>query len=142
MVIKSISQLCEPFSPVMPLGVDGVKSNVIFGSPRQDCNGTGICQIASFDGVLSLKNRQCRQTMGFVQANPDGTSLRIAFRKTDMCSRLYANHFYKGVFKMSDACPLPQDFRKKTGVTLNNLRAGDYKVHEANGWIHVDLILF
>jgi hypothetical protein len=141
MVIKSPSQQCEPLRLPASMGVEGIKSNVIFGSPRQDCNGTGICQIASFDGVMSRKNKQCRITTGYAQPSSDGGSLRIAFRKTDMCCRLYANHFHRGVFQMSDACTLPSAFCQKLGTEKSVLRPGTYKVQEAEGWIQVDLIL-
>lgn len=142
MLIRSNSQYCETDSVAKPEGWTGIKSNVIFGSPRQDCNGTGICQIASFDGkILQRKNNNCSATIGYVSAQSDGAALRIKFRKTDLCCRLYANHFYKGQFKMTDACQLSAALCKQYGIQHSILKPGTYKVVEADGWIHVDLIL-
>ncbi|MCC7246563.1 MAG: hypothetical protein IT269_12850 [Saprospiraceae bacterium] len=115
---------------------DWMDSDVVFGSPRNDCEGTGICRISGFNSIQSTK-KTCRKTRGLARFDASSNSIIIQFRRTMMCPRLYANHFYTGRFHMSDPCWLGKDLCRKINQTSVCMMPGTYAVQEKDGWIRV-----
>jgi hypothetical protein len=114
-----------------------IKSEVVFGSPRNNCQGTGICKISSFNTALRAA---CHKATGWVALSGDGKSLHLAFRRESLCTRLYANHFYKGIFQMTDARTVPAELCKMLHKTSLTLCAGVYNVQEKEGWICIEVV--
>ncbi len=117
---------------------DWMDSDVVFGSPRNDCEGTGICRITGFNSIQSSK-KSCRKTRGFARLDTSSNTLILQFQRVAMCPRLYANHFYKGSFHMSDPCLMGKDLCAKIGKSSVSLMPGTYAVQEKDGWIRISI---
>jgi hypothetical protein len=115
-----------------------IKSNVTLGSPRYECAGTGICSLTLYRQPL-LSRGSCQQTTGWLATSDDKSTISIYFVRQVLCSRLYANHFYKGVFKMTETVAIPKDICEALGIKSAILSPGNYTVHENGNTIRIDL---
>ncbi len=116
-----------------------VKSNVTLGSPRYECAGTGICSLTMFRQPL-LSRTNCQQTTGWLSTSEGSNTISIYFVRQVLCSRLYANHFYKGVFKMTESISVPRDMCEALGMKSAILAPGEYTIHENGNTLRIDLV--
>ena len=134
-----------PLPPVsmeyIPRQVKSIPADVVFGSPKDDCRGTGICRIStSFNAPASVYlKKDCRCARGILHVAPDGQPLSLVFRATDLCSHLLRHFFFqKTIFEMQHSCALPM-----LGVSLFGLKnwvlpAGKHIVTAGKGYYRID----
>ena len=113
---------------------------VVFGSPSLDCGGTGICRITGTNSIKGYyQHKNCSRTLGQIAAAGNGTISLFFFREF-LCIRLYRKHFYKGVFSVTEACPIPPDVSATLGIEASAIVPGQYVVREMDGYFRVDLL--
>ncbi|MFN0033507.1 MAG: hypothetical protein ACKVUS_00485 [Saprospiraceae bacterium] len=113
--------------------------DVVFGSPSMDCNGTGICKITGTHAVRHLHlKKDCRLTFGQIAAAPEG-KISLFFFREFLCTRLYRQHFRKGVLVLKEPCALPKEIYKALDIKGKTLLSGDYAVVECDGYFRVDV---
>lgn len=119
---------------------EALQCDVVFGSPSADCRGTGICKITGTNASFppSLK-KECRITQAMVLSQPDSQVLTLYFYRSWLCTQLYRRHFWRGVLKMDESCPLPEALRASLNTACAEMLPGRYPVTEENGWFRVDI---
>ncbi|MBL7826317.1 MAG: hypothetical protein JNJ57_06775 [Saprospiraceae bacterium] len=117
-----------------------LQCDVIFGSPSADCRGTGICKITGTNAFSPITaGTACQITQAFAQPRKDQGGITLFFFRSFLCTQLYRRHFWKGILKMDEPCPLPEDIRTQLGLAFNTLLPGKYVVKEENGCFQVDI---
>ena len=119
---------------------DALQCDVVFGSPSADCRGTGICKITGTNAFspLSLK-KECRITQAMAVYQPEGQGISLYFFRSLLCTQLYRRHFWRGVLKMDESCPLPEELQGSLKTSYTQMLPGRYQVTEENGWFRVDI---
>lgn len=86
-----------------PVMIDRVlRANVVFGSPRCDCAGTGLCKIIGPDDLLSLDEYcSCRFAETKIIWLPEW--IVFEFLSDAISPPCYQKHFYDGYFMVQDA---------------------------------------
>ena len=113
--------------------------DVVFGSPSMNCNGTGICRINISNFIhAQVEKKQCQLTSGLMAAGPGGKVSLFFFRER-LCIRQYRKHFRKGVFEMTEACPIPASISKELHTRAKKLLPGSYTVWEGDGYFRLDI---
>lgn len=116
------------FSPRMPLHAEQALANtysirmedisfsriacdVIFGNPRDLCNGTGICKIVDRRFDISMRRQgRCDQAPAFLRISQDAGFVELILWKGMLCPNLYRKHLRQGILRLESACPLPNTF--------------------------------
>lgn len=107
---------------------------VLFGSPKHNCAGQGICRV---DGGLmstdTLALRPCQAATAI--ADPvAGRHLRLHFAKASMCPQAQRNHFGGTAFQVNELAPvrIPQ-----WGLPEAHIQLGQYPVSESERYYTV-----
>jgi len=134
-----------PLPPVFmdsrPRQVKSIPADVVFGSPKDDCRGTGICRIStSFNAPASVYlKKDCRCARGVLVMALDGQPLSLVFRTTDLCSHLLRHVFFqKTIFEMQHPCALPVLGASFFGLKNWSLPAGKHIVTAGKGYYRID----
>lgn len=124
-----------PFISIQPITAD-----IVFGSPRDDCSGTGICKIEAncLAPSAAASPRACSRAAAVLTA-PDAHSLTISFRRTDLCSHLFSRYFRKEYFHLPQNCPLSSDLAQMLCLAGDELRAGAYPIEWAGDFCRITL---
>lgn len=141
-----VGSSAKPHSPKTKIAentqhVKFLYSDVVFGSPSMNCNGTGICKIIGTNSVRrSLLAKSCHKTLAQIAAAPSG-KLSLFFFRELLCVKLYRQHFHKGVLRMNEPCRLPAQLSRGLDVKAKQLLPGDYAVIACDGYFRVDVDL-
>ena len=134
-----------PLTPVsmecMPRQIKSIPADVVFGSPKDDCRGTGICRIStSFNAPSSVYlKKDCRCARGVLLVASNGHPLSLLFRATDLCSHLLRHFFFeKTIFEMQHPCALPVPRLSLFGQKNWTLPAGKHTVTAGKGYYRID----
>lgn len=114
------------------LAVSGlIHCDVIFGSPRSDCSGAGICKIVDINsGQYTFLKRSCRLAPALLTAGAAGKVLTMTLLREFLCVHLVRYHFRTGVLDVQDACPIPDRIATVLGLTGTAVLPGQYLVEE------------
>ena len=105
--------------------------DVIFGSPRSDCSGAGICKIVDINSGQRVQlKRNCRLAPALLTASADGKKLTMTFLREFMCVHLLRHHFRTGVLDVQDACPIPDRVVNLLCLTGFAVLPGQYVIEE------------
>lgn len=115
-----------------------VHCDVVFGSPRSDCSGAGICKIvdSSFEQKIILK-RSCRLAPALLTVNADVNVLTMTFLREFMCVHLLRHHFRTGVLDVQEACLLPARVANVLGLSGAAILPGQYVIEEMARGFHI-----
>lgn len=114
-------------------------TDVVFGSPSMNCNGTGICKINGTNSVRrALPSKNCSTTVAQIAVMPNGKISLYFFREL-LCIHLYRRHFHKGLLRMNEPCRIPAHLSKGLGIKAKQLLPGEYDVLECDGYFRVDV---
>jgi hypothetical protein len=110
-----------------------VHCDVVFGSPRSDCSGAGICKIVDISSrQYILLKRSCRLAPALLTANAAGNVLTMTFLREFMCVHLLRHHFRTGVLDVQEACPIPDRVANHLGLCGETIVPGNYPIEEIN----------
>ncbi len=130
--------------PEQPASIipDFVLADVVFGSPREDCAGTGICRIEAHRGAPAASSgpRECRRARA-VLSSPDAHSLVLRFHNSDLCSHLFRHYFRNEVFCLPQACSLPGELAQSLQLAHNELVPGTYPIEQSGGFFRITLMV-
>jgi len=146
MALISSTDFLTPLSralsrPSVFQGIDSqlIRCDIVFGMPSQDCRGTGICKLTSdVSAPLNLKN-DCRNSVAFAGKGGEGDQVVLVFFRELLCSNLYSRQFRKGVFEMTEPCPLPVDLTEMLELKGNTLLPGRYAILEQDGCFRITI---
>lgn len=112
-----------------PVAAGLIHCDVIFGSPRSDCSGAGICKIVDINSEQypPLK-RSCRLAPALLTANTAGNALTMTFLREFLCVHLLRHHFRTGVLEVVEACPIPERVATTLGLTGLDILPGQYAI--------------
>lgn len=108
--------------------------DVVFGSPSNDCRGTGICKItARKSRPAGSARRDCKSTKALFISGESGRSLSMVFARELLCIHIWRNHLRHGMLTLSEPCKIPLDISRTIGLKFHTLRPGQYHVEELEG---------
>lgn len=112
--------------------------DVIFGSPSQDCRGTGICKISALQPLeTAAPSRGCQHTTGICTALDGGKSLSIVFFREHLCVRVLRQHLMRDTLELKEPCPLPHALVQYLRLRIRALPPGRYRIEEEQGYYRV-----
>ncbi len=102
-----------------------IVAEVIFGSPKKNCAGIGICKVSPVDNIsTTLPCRSVSTEIASIKSN----AIRLRLRMNDLCSNLIDRQFKHGRFKMEEAFELPVWLVNKLKLSAGHIKAGSYPV--------------
>lgn len=117
-----------------------LRADVIFGSPKLECLGTGICKIVNYTNTKPIQlGKDCKRAPAFLQTNHDGSVLQIILFRELVCLNVYKNHLRTGVFNMSSPCVVGAALAAELGLTGRTLVAGQYAVQEKGNCFQISI---
>jgi hypothetical protein len=108
-----------------------VRSEVIFGSPKNRCKGTGICKVLTLSA-----GKQPTRTLTYVTLEGNG-KLRFDFVKESMTDELMNFHFHNHRFMVTDTFEFSKPILKALEVEKLSIPPGFYDVSESGQFLSV-----
>lgn len=113
-------------------------AEVIFGSPKKNCAGIGICKVSPVDNATTVMPcRSVRTEIAGVRNN----SLRLRVPMDGLCANLIDRQFRLGRFKMEEAFELPEWLVAQLQLPASRIKAGSYPVNFSERHIDIQLRL-
>lgn len=106
---------------------------VVFGSPKMDCRGTGICKLMGYTGAADMRQNSCKRNPGFLIPYKDGKSLALVFRRELLCINVLRHHFRQDTLTLKDHFDLPPILVEKLGLRTTSIKAGAYRLETFGG---------
>lgn len=130
MFIPNTASMRVGSAPVAPQSLsiaETIHCDIVFGSPRDDCRGNGICKIVLTEALptQSAARTDCRRARAILRLERAG-AVSLEFRRTDLCAFLYRHYFRGNHFSLPQACPLPVELLRKIDLNSDALQAGSY----------------
>ena len=93
-----------------PIACSIIVAEVLFGSPRNSCAGSGICKVMAYtaNGFGQKNNLNCKCAIALVRMLPD-QKVGIHFVKASMCGHIRQNYFGSKQLILPEAAPLALD---------------------------------
>jgi hypothetical protein len=117
--------------PSMP-AVDahqGIHADVVFGSPKDNCRGSGICYVvADHRAPGASRLGQCRRARAFFEPSAATDRVSVAFERSDLCCRLMRDVFRKSHVTLSEPCVLPVSLSAFLGLSFREVLPGLYPI--------------
>lgn len=102
-----------------------IVAEVIFGSPKKNCAGIGICKVSPVDNIsTTLPCRSVSTEIASIKSN----AIRLRLRMDGLCANLIDRQFKHGRFKMEEAFELPLWLVDKLKLSAGHIKAGSYPV--------------
>lgn len=120
-----------------------LRCDVVFGSPKEDCRGTGICRIATSHKQPNLRlKKDCRCAPALMSANAEGTGISLLFRQSDLCAQLTRHYFFqKTCLEIKHSCTLSALAVSALGLKGCSLQVGSHPVTAGDGYYRIDFRL-
>ncbi len=110
-----------------------VFGDIVFGSPKDECRGSGICSVVALaDTPAASRNNDCRRARACLRPDAARGSVEVVFRAADLCSHLLKNVFRHPSFALSVPCVLPESVVTTLGLTGSVLIPGTYPIRRVN----------
>lgn len=113
-----------------------ITAEVIFGSPKKNCAGIGICKVSPVDNVTTVMPcRSVRTEVASIKRN----SLRLRVPMDGLCANVLDRQFRLGRFKMEETFELPRWLVAQLQLAATHIKAGSYPVTFSER--HVEIVL-
>jgi hypothetical protein len=115
--------------------------DVVFGSPSDDCRGTGICRISArvnHSPSPAARRQKCQSSVGLLFPIEGGYGLTMILTKAMLCTQLYRKHFRKGYLCLESPSTLPEELVDGLCLNFNELKPGIYPVTESSEFLRID----
>ncbi|MEZ5039181.1 MAG: hypothetical protein R2828_04800 [Saprospiraceae bacterium] len=100
-----------------------VVAEVVFGSPKKNCAGIGICKVSPVENVLpSLPCRSVTTEIAAIKNNV----LRLRLSMQGLCANMIDRQFSQGRFKMEESFQLPAWLVDQLQLSANQVKRGTY----------------
>jgi len=117
-----------------------LRADVIFGSPKLECLGTGICKIVNYTNAQPIQlGKDCKRAPAFLHSNHDGSVLQLLLFRELVCLNVYKNHLRSGVFDMPSACFIDAELSAELGLNSSVLAPGKYEIVEKGNCFHINI---
>ncbi|HOY06764.1 MAG TPA: hypothetical protein PLO67_15250 [Saprospiraceae bacterium] len=139
--VPGTGRLYDPFGNLLQpvretLTEKSLSCDVVFGSPSNDCRGTGICKITarkSRTSTVSGSRRDCKSAKALLISGENGRSLSMVFARELLCVHIWKNHLRHGVLVLNEPCKIPLDVSRAINLKFHMIQPGQYKVEELEG---------
>ncbi|MFZ4633743.1 MAG: hypothetical protein ACOYNO_06010 [Saprospiraceae bacterium] len=119
-----------------------VFGDIVFGSPKDDCRGSGICSVVALTDTPSASSHDsCRRARACMRLDAGSGGVEIVFRHADLCSLLVKNIFRKSTFLLPQTCELPPSIVEALRLPGCRLVPGEYPVKSLPGAFAFNLLL-
>lgn len=119
-------------------GMKQLSCDVVFGSPAADCMGTGVCKISALTPMRTPKSNNCLSAPGILYPIKGGEGVSLVIAREMMCIKLLRSQFRGGILTLQDACSLPKDIVAALSLEISELKPGEYKVVEVDGFFRIN----
>lgn len=107
----------------------GVFADVVFGSPKDNCRGSGICYVVADYKVPGVSGSgSCRRARAVFESSNSSDRIVVLFERTDLCCRLMQDVFRKSHLTLPASCALPEALAAFLGLKLRELLPGRYPI--------------
>lgn len=114
--------------------VKSMSCDVVFGSPSNDCRGTGICKItARKSRPEQPARRDCKSAKSLFIAGENGRTLSMVFAREMLCIQIWRTQFRQGILTLQEPCTIPAEISRTMGLKFNTIRPGQYAIEEMEG---------
>ena len=139
--VPGTGRLYDPFGNLLQpvretLTEKSLSCDVVFGSPSNDCRGTGICKITarkSRNNTGTGTRRDCKSAKSLLISGENGRSLSMVFARELLCVHIWKNHLRHGVLVLNEPCKIPLDVSRAINLKFHTIQPGQYKVEELEG---------
>ena len=102
---------------------------VVFGVPRLDCRGVGICKVSlPTDNQLTCKScKQCKSTRVKILKQKNN-QLEFHFYLDQLTQRMLRLYFAQPYFLVSESCKLPGTIQRALQTTKKEIKPGIYSI--------------
>lgn len=108
--------------------------DVVFGSPSNDCRGTGICKITARKSQPQPSSKKdCKTAKTLLISSKNGRSLSMVFARELLCVHIWRNHLRHSVLTLQEPCKIPLDVMNAIGLKFNTINPGQYRIEELEG---------
>jgi hypothetical protein len=116
-----------------------IRCDVIFGSPSNDCRGTGVCRISALRSQPgpAPASRDCQRTTAICQAADAGKRLCMVLRHELLCPQLWRRHLRHECLTLLEPCVVPADVVQAIGLTFNVLSPGTYPIERCGNFYRI-----
>ena len=112
---------------------------VVFGVPRLDCRGVGICRVnLPTDNHRNCKKCQQCKSYSATIINPGDRGLCFVFKKKALGEGVLEQFFGQGVFLVSEPFYLSHSLRMALSTRVTKIPAGIYPVKEDRRLVWVE----
>lgn len=113
---------------------NGIRSDVILGSPSAHCNGVGICRVMGRGEAVGLT---CPSVPATLKATPQG-ALRMELEKKTMDAAYRRKHFNWMLFQVVEPYRLSPKMRRDLGCNGKWIQPGVYQVWETEKYMIIE----
>jgi len=127
MLLPNRTNLITPPFLFSALSVREVEMEVVFGTPSQNCSGTGICMLT---GRLPKRHTiTCPHAPAIVHY-PPGRELIFRFRKSHLGDQILRQYFSSDTFVVEEAFRIPLQLVRSWRLPVRVVKPGDYLLEE------------
>lgn len=116
-----------------------IHCDIIFGSPKDDCYGSGICKVvAASDSPISTNKRNCKQAPAIMTVEADRRMVTLVFFRAHLCVDILRTQFRNEAFYVPHAAAMPAQVNAFLGLPAGaSILPGHYTIEERSGYFRV-----
>ena len=113
-------------------------AEVVFGSARLGCRGTGICKLSTIDSNENQSNLMlpCRKGIALISVTAEN-QIRFNFEKASLCNVTLKKHFGSQFFILTEAFLIPMTVKKVLLIDREEIAPGVYPVLDTEAYVTV-----
>jgi hypothetical protein len=114
--------------------IDALRSEVVFGTPSQNCAGSGVCFVSPYRPHSKLRDFSCPRAEARLLTGTDNY-FSVCFRRADLSPSLIEKYFSEDFLWIDESFKIALTLSKRLGLRKNCVPAGRYPILEtAAGW--------
>jgi hypothetical protein len=114
------------------------RADVVFGSPRADCSGTGVCKIIAREQEGEIAGRNCRRAPAVFSSGEAPGQLSMLLLREFLCVEVWKTQLRRGSLHLSEPCPVPAFLREFFHLPAVFLAPGYYAVQPRPDYLQID----
>lgn len=119
-----------------PAVIPGLVAEVVFGSPKHGCNGSGICRVFTITGARRLRRNQRRVPVLIVVQS---SGYPVFWVQQSLIPRALSDELFSGeTFRMEEDFFLNGSIARSLGRKGILITEGQYSLRQRSGWLLID----
>lgn len=126
---------CHPVVAAAESIHNKIKTEIVLGSPREGCNGAGLCRIIPYGQPLN--DIRCPKTTAWISISPE-KRVSVLFLTSSLDEQTVARHFPRSGFVITDTFLMPKSVLRKLGTRVAvSIQPGVYPVRRSAEFLAV-----